>query len=131
MSESRNTVQKEIVSEALRTMHCHPTADSVYLKVRESHPTISKATVYRILNQMAENGSALRVKVPCGADHFDDTTCPHYHILCTDCGRVEDVEMEQIPFSLDKEHAAGFTVTGSTLLFEGVCPTCGQKASVG
>ena len=118
-------MQKEIVSHTLKTMHNHPTADSVYETVHLTYPSISKATVYRILNQMAQDGTALKVSVPNAADRFDDTSSPHYHVRCTDCGRVEDLaiplySMPEIP----PEDACGFRVTGCSLLFEGLCPAC-------
>ncbi|WP_419550310.1 transcriptional repressor, partial [Paratractidigestivibacter faecalis] len=44
----RNTVQREIILEELRGLANHPTADEVYESVHAKHPSISKATVYRI-----------------------------------------------------------------------------------
>ena len=118
-------MQKEIVAETLRTMHNHPTADAVYETVHLTFPSVSKATVYRILNQMAKDGTVLKVSVPNAADRFDDTCAPHHHIRCKNCGRVEDlsIPLYQMP-EIARENACGFRVTGCSLLFEGVCPTC-------
>ena len=72
--QTRNTVQRQIVLQAVRSLHDHPTADSVYAVVAAEHPSISKATVYRNLNQLALQGEILRVPVPTGADRFDFNT---------------------------------------------------------
>ena len=57
--QTRNTVQRQIVLQAVRSLHDHPTADSVYAVVAAEHPSISKATVYRNLNQLALQGEIL------------------------------------------------------------------------
>ena len=128
--DTRKTMQKEIVASTLRTMHNHPTADAVYETLHLTCPSISKATVYRILNQMVEDGTALKVSVPNAADRFDDTSYPHYHVRCSTCGRVEDlsIPMHELP-TISREYACGFRVTGYSLLFYGLCPSCEESAS--
>ena len=128
----RNTVQKALVYGALLRLANHPTADMVYDAVHETNPTISRATVYRVLGRLAEKGMILRVEVTGGADHFDHQTHPHYHIFCRRCGRVCDVGMETIA-GLESRITddAGYKVMGYTVLFDGLCPDCiGKGESV-
>ena len=129
----RNTVQQKAVACQLSKLHgSHPTADEVYSAVSAEYPTVSKATVYRVLNRMAEEGTALKVNVSDGPDRFDDTLQAHYHVLCTRCGRVDDVEVSSAVASLDLDaaaKAAGYTITGHDLLFRGVCPNCKKGGS--
>ena len=40
----------------MNQLHNHPTADAIYAFIAAQHPTISKATVYRNLNQLAAQG---------------------------------------------------------------------------
>ena len=129
----RNTVQQKAVACQLSKLHgSHPTADEVYSAVSAEYPTVSKATVYRVLNRMAEEGTALKVNVSDGPDRFDDTLQAHYHVLCTRCGRVDDVEVSPAVGSFDLDaaaKAAGYTITGHDLLFRGVCPNCKKGGS--
>lgn len=127
----RNTVQQKVIAEALTKLHgSHPTADDVYRAVNADYPSISKATVYRTLNKMAETGQALKVPVSSGAGHFDDTLRPHNHIVCTSCGRVDDVEVS-LPHSagevIASAHAPGYQITGYEFLFQGLCPNCAKE----
>ena len=62
----RHTVQKNMIYAALCELKNHPTAHEVYEHVRTAHPTISKATVYRVLNRMAEQGTILNNVLPVG-----------------------------------------------------------------
>lgn len=127
----RNTVQQKAVATQLKKLHgAHPTADQVHAAVSAEYPTVSKATVYRVLNRMAEEGTALKVNVSDGPDRFDDTLKAHYHVLCTVCGRVDDVEVDPALASFDLDaaaQAAGYTITGHDLLFRGVCPSCKRE----
>ena len=60
----RNTVQQKIIAGQLAKLHgSHPTADEVYQSMKDEYPSISRATVYRNLNKMSDNGQALKVRV--------------------------------------------------------------------
>lgn len=123
--QTRNTVQRQIVLQTVLKMHDHPTADNVYAAVAAEHPSISKATVYRNLNQLAGQGEIRRVPVPNGADRFDFNTSEHYHVRCEKCGAVFDVHMPQVVDLLDQvEDASGVEVRRFDILFEGVCKAC-------
>ena len=122
---TRNTVQKSIVLQALNELANHPTADAVYDHVHASHPSISKATVYRVLNKMSDEDQVLRVRINNGADHFDHQVFPHYHVRCIECGRVDDVIIPLL--SAVEEQAAkasAYLITGCSLQFDGICPAC-------
>ena len=128
---TRNTVQKRMISEQLHALGDHPTVDEVYEAVRELRPTISKATVYRVLRQMADSGDALCVPIVNGAERVDHRTDPHFHVVCEVCGHVEDVE-ESAFGGVDWDAVQGvngYTVTGHELQLRGVCPECAAQAS--
>ncbi len=126
--EKRNTVQKQLVLQAVRELQCHPTADEVYQRVAAHHPSISKATVYRNLNSLAEDGLVRRVAMPDAADRFDFTVGPHYHIKCAGCGRVIDAPAAYMPrLDAEVEKETGFHISRHDLVFEGLCPACREK----
>ena len=64
----RNTIQRSLVYEAVNALQNHATADEIYEISVKEHPHISKGTVYRNLNQLAEDGEIRRVEVPGGPD---------------------------------------------------------------
>ena len=121
----RNTIQRSLTLETVRRLQCHPTADEVYAAVRAEHPSISRGTVYRNLNQLAENGEIRSLEVPGGAAHFDEQLHRHYHIRCLHCGRVFDLCMDLIPeLENSVRDTQGFQLSGYDLMFKGVCPEC-------
>ncbi|MCI5524534.1 MAG: transcriptional repressor, partial [Dorea sp.] len=46
MTNRRNTIQKDLVRNAVYEMKRHVTANEVYDFIKETHPTIAKGTVY-------------------------------------------------------------------------------------
>ncbi|MFQ7079625.1 MAG: transcriptional repressor [Christensenellaceae bacterium] len=56
--QERQTRQKSIIYDALKTLD-HPTATEVYGYVHERHPSVSRATVFRVLGGFAQTGRAL------------------------------------------------------------------------
>ncbi len=128
--QTRNTVQRQIVLQTVLRMHDHPTADNVYEAVAAEHPSISKATVYRNLNQLAHQGEIRRVPVPNGADRFDFNTEEHFHVRCTGCGDVYDVKLPHMKDLISQvEDSCGVEVQRYDILFEGVCPACRNRSS--
>lgn len=96
MAARKYSRQRESIKDFLATRKDHPTADMVYQNVRRQNPNISLGTVYRNLTLLAESGEINRLNMGDGVDHFDADTSPHYHLLCTKCGKVVDLEMESI-----------------------------------
>lgn len=127
----RNTIQRDLVLEAVKDMHCHATADEVYMHIAKAHPTVSRGTVYRNLKLLAKEGVILRVEVSDGPDHFDHNTMPHYHVLCVNCGKAYDVDMEPLPDLRKKiQDNHGFEFLCYEVLFKGVCPDCQKSDGV-
>ena len=56
--KNRNTLQRRLVLETVRRMRNHPTAEEIYLAIAAENPLISKATVYRNLKLLSEQGDS-------------------------------------------------------------------------
>ncbi len=96
MAAIKHSRQREMIKAFLKSRKDHPTADIVYMNVRQQNPNISLGTVYRNLTLLADMGEIRRLRVGDGVDHFDADTSPHYHFVCTECGAVIDLEMDSI-----------------------------------
>lgn len=121
----RNTIQRTLTLETVKKMQCHPTADQVYREIHLEHPNISRGTVFRNLNQLAQDGEIAAREMPGAATHFDHNISEHYHVQCENCGEVFDVDMEVIPNLLDRiRNSHGFQFHGCDIVFKGVCRLC-------
>lgn len=116
--------------EYLRGTRSHPTVEEIYLAVREKLPRISIATVYRNLHSLVEAGKAREIRVPGEArSRFDGRVEPHYHMKCTVCGRVLDLEVPTLS-GLDRlvSLATGHRISSHDTIFYGVCKDCLRKS---
>ena len=129
MKEKRNTLQKRIVNDVFCEMHNHPSAGMVYDAVLERAPGISRATVYRLLAEAADEGKVQRLKFTDGNDRFDITTEKHFHVVCKHCGSVADVKtcVDLIAITDKTEGCENFSIDDCNLEFVGVCERCQNK----
>ena len=117
----RNTIQRRIILDAVNELASHPTAEDVYRHVIKTHPTISKATVYRNLSAAAEGGGISSVGVFDGAMRFDHRNDEHFHFICDVCKKLIDV-----PFFDPTENMplCDLKITKAELTLRGVCKDC-------
>ena len=117
--------QRESIKEYLNHSCEHPTADTVYMSVRQEYPNISLGTVYRNLNLLADLGEAIKITTPNGGVHFDGRTEPHYHFYCNKCGNVIDLDIDELTF-INEAASKNFEgiIEHHTMMFYGTCKDC-------
>ena len=121
--------QREAIKEYLMSTKEHPTADMVYMHMREENPNISLGTVYRNLNLLTELGEIRKLSCGDGSDHFDANTKLHYHVMCKECNQVFDLDMhpsEELNTTANKMFDG--EIDGHTVLFYGTCKNCIEKS---
>lgn len=121
----RVTATRTAVFEAL-TAKPHASADEVFDRIREALPGTSIQSVYNALGDFVDAGLARRIE-PAGRPgmfelRVDDN---HHHMVCTSCGRVEDVDcvVGAAP-CLHAPEGSGFDVRSAEVTFWGLCPNC-------
>jgi Fur family transcriptional regulator, ferric uptake regulator len=121
----RLTTQRQIILEELGKVTSHPTANEVYDMVRKRLPRIGLGTVYRNLELMADSGIILKLEVGGTQKRFDATVAPHYHVRCTSCGKVDDIDIEvQSQINQVAENASNYMILGHHIEFSGIYPKC-------
>lgn len=123
--------QRESIKTYLATHSNHPTAETVYLSVKEEFPNISLGTVYRNLALLEETGEIIKLSTGRGPDRYDGCVDPHYHFFCTDCGEVWDLEMESIEhINVIANHNFDGIIEENITHFYGKCPKCAKKIKI-
>jgi Fur family ferric uptake transcriptional regulator len=101
----------------------HMSAEDIYKHLLESHEDIGLATVYRVLTQFEAAGLVTR-------HHFEGATAVfelneghhHDHIVCLDCGKVEefiDAEIEELQHKVAKR--LQFDLKDHSMIMYGRC----------
>ena len=89
----RLTKQRREVYDVLLATRDHPSAVQVFNRVQRKMPTISLATVYNCLETLTQVGLVQQVNFDRGPSRFCPNTERHAHFICTQCGRVHDVDL--------------------------------------
>ena len=106
--------------------------DDIYIKVKKLIPDISLGTVYRNLNLLADHKRITRLDVGDGVVHFDTHTEPHFHMVCDECGTIQDIVCQQS--TLDElinkvNEQSEHVVESAQILFHGTCLHCLNQKS--
>ena len=126
------TSQRRVVLETLEDLGGHPTAEDVYLGVKEREPRISLGTVYRTLSVLEEIGVAVCKRWPDSPARYDLNTEPHLDILCVRCGEVAEAPgVETGDLEREIQSNTAYELTRTAVAVEGVCPRCrGENGSL-
>lgn len=124
MIHTKNSKQRDAVLEELSSRRDHPTAEEIYFSLKKDIPALSLGTVYRNLSRLADENKILRLSTSL-ADRFDATTANHYHLLCSECQHLFDVDMDVLA-DIDKiaSEKTDAVITGHSLVFSGICIDC-------
>jgi Fe2+ or Zn2+ uptake regulation protein len=122
------TKAREVVLRVIRGANEHLTANEVFGDARRELPSISFATVYNSLRYLREAGLISEIQFGNGASRYDRMTERHDHAICTDCGKLVDIEME-VPADVLKLAAKRSRFKPERLEFtlRGKCPDCINK----
>jgi Fe2+ or Zn2+ uptake regulation protein len=121
----RVTRQRIEIERTVRELGGHVSAEDVLNGVGERLRGVSLPTVYSTLELLEELGSVRCVGHVAGRVLFDSRVDEHHHVVCSRCGRVEDIEA---PFdtapALAAAREAGFAGTQAGLTVTGICAPC-------
>jgi Fur family ferric uptake transcriptional regulator len=101
----------------------HLSAEDIYKKLLDSHDDIGLATVYRVLTQFEAAGLVTRHHFEGGMAVFELNRGDHHdHVVCVDCGRVEEFTDEGIEqLQRDAAERLGFAITDHALILYAHC----------
>lgn len=119
------TPQRLAIYEVLKNCNMHPTAETIYNIISSDYPTMSLATVYKTLDLLKETGIIQELNIAGNTSRYDVISKPHPHILCTKCGRIENMDISLPKNMVSKaKKISGYDIQSFQLYFFGVCPYC-------
>ena len=123
----RMTPERQVVLREVLKVQGHFTADDFYVRLRQHHPTVSRATIYRTLDLLIESGLVGKLDLG-GSQAFYEYFYGrerHDHLVCVGCGSIiEFVEpaIEEIQAKVCT--AFGFEMESRSHKILGRCETC-------
>jgi len=125
----RVTPSRRAVIAAVLGQSGHFSADDLISGCRGA----GRATVFRTLRLLTELGVVCRVLMDDGTMHYlVSQRGHHHHLVCTSCGKVQDLDQCAIADALREVSAAtGYEMEGHWLELYGRCSECRVHVPVG
>ena len=127
--EIKSTPQRQVILAYLMKSKVHPSIETIYKYLKKNDFNVSLATVYNTLQLFEQKKLVIEVAVDkTGHMRYDYFDNPHYHMICVNCGKIEDV-FDDAYRQLEKTAAldTGYKVFGSQYEVLGLCPACQRK----
>ena len=117
MTDSRRRVLDAVMAQA-----AHFTVDDVLHSTRN----VGRATVFRTMKLLLDLNIVCRVMLDDGTLHYRvSTRSHHHHLVCIDCGRVEDFSQCDVQsLTRDLAQATGYEIERHWLEVYGRCHAC-------
>ena len=124
----RVTIQRVAVLDAIREMEGHVAVDQVAAKVREKHPQMDLATVYRTAGLLSRLHLLNEVSIG-GVSHYEYAFPGerHGHMVCEHCDRAihaSTTHFDELREALLRD--TGFELHLEHLTMSGLCRECRQ-----
>ncbi|MBW3541651.1 MAG: transcriptional repressor [Planctomycetes bacterium] len=129
--KKRLTTEKTIVLDEVFSDHEHFAAEEFVdrLSQRKDQRRVSRATIYRVLNELEDAGLLRKVARTDGRDVYEhDYGYPqHDHLICSKCKRLIEFAAEDISRIVEEvADRHGFRTTGHRLEVYGLCAECSR-----
>lgn len=119
----RITGQRRAILDYLVSTPEHPGAYKILEEVRKVQPGLSLATVYNTLQVLTMNG-LIRMLMFREDNRYEANLAFHVNLICTSCGKIQDLEAGMLMSPDDVREKVGFEVMTYRMEYEGLCSEC-------
>jgi Fe2+ or Zn2+ uptake regulation protein len=122
----RLTGPRREIAALITKRNGHFTAADLIADANKRRLGVGRATIFRLLDLLAEQGLAERVDLPDGRHAY--VPCEpshHHHLVCVSCGAIAEVDDCGIDaVAAEASRRSGFTIESHRLELFGRCPNC-------
>ena len=122
----RQTRQRSLIWDVLAQAEGgHLSAAGVELAVRAAGAPLHRATIYRTLDRLVDDGLLVRTNLGSDGSQYEIAHAHHHHLVCESCGRVEHISHDTVRRAIERIEAdSGFELAGAYLSLQGRCAGC-------
>jgi Fur family ferric uptake transcriptional regulator len=121
------TPNRRLVAQLVAATGGHFTAAELLERGRRERVNIGRATVFRALELLTSLHVVERLDLPSGSHAYVvcDPNEHHHHLVCSTCGRSEDVADGELARLVDEiGQRNGYRIESHRLELFGTCPSC-------
>ena len=119
---------RRAVVELLARQSCCLSAQEIFDALRADGRPVGIASIYRVLDLLAERRLVLRLDVGGGVARYEPALPDdehHHHLVCDDCGKVEAFSDEPLEQALRRLGTrVGYEVEAHDVVLRGTCESC-------
>ncbi len=103
----------------------HFNIDEIYEDVKELHPTLSLATIYKNIILMQQHNVIVEVPMNGEKSKFELKKEDHMHLICQACGEIRDTEITTE--AQEVLIIENFQLKSSQINLYGLCTRCQER----
>ena len=122
----RQTKQRSLIWDVLTQADGqHLSVAEVETAVREGGSPLHRATIYRTLDRLVDDGLLVRTNLGPDRSTYEIAEDHHHHLVCGECGRTEHVPHDLVRAAIARiEQQSGFDLATAQLSLHGRCRDC-------
>jgi Fur family transcriptional regulator, ferric uptake regulator len=127
----RLTRPRKLIFDEVFNVHGHVDAEELAAHLREPGKRVSRASVYRTLDLLAEANLVKPIRLLSGKQRIYEHIHSgehHDHLVCIECGRIQEFfseDLENLQTKLCSKHE--FKPARHTMIVYGLCGQCSKK----
>jgi Fur family ferric uptake transcriptional regulator len=127
MAARKRSTPRQQIEDVFLAQDGHVSADELFAAVRQKHPHVGRATVYRALQRMVADGAARKVDFGEGHQRYEAAHGHprHFHLICARCRGTSEFLSSDVETLLEEVSAArAFDPAQTVVQIHGVCHDC-------
>jgi Fur family transcriptional regulator, peroxide stress response regulator len=126
----RITPQRQEMIAILKNSKEHWTAEEIFNELGKQFSSVSITTVYNNLKLFVKLGLVEELQFGEGLSKFEWKSEEHYHIICSNCGKIEDFYYPQLKeVEAFAQDLSKYKIKNHQLQFYGTCKNCLERES--
>ena len=132
-NEIKKTLARTSILDILRKVKKPIDVGEIIERLKSMKIKVDRVTVFRNINLLVKKRLIDKVEFNEGKYRYEIASLPHHHhLVCTDCGNIDDIESESLHSEIDKISKTvnknfNFKIEEHKVEFFGKCKTCKNK----
>lgn len=120
----RKTSERYAILEKVWSMKMHFDVETLYNMMERDAYHVSLATVYNTIDLLMECGLLRKHQFNSQPAQYEVALGSHFHLVCTQCGKVKEVEANEIISQVMSRRYTAFTPAYMSTYLYGLCSAC-------
>ena len=120
----RKTSERFAILEKVWSMQVHFDVETLYNELERDAYHVSRATVYNTIDLLMECGLLRKHQFNSQPAQYEVALGSHFHLVCTQCGKVKEVEADEVISQVMSRRYTAFTPAYVSAYLYGLCSSC-------